>query len=80
MYFYLVAFRGVIGVVEWILLHPPLAVTLGTEEGDPAPVVVSGLRNVRLRIDLGSQLLGVAIRSEDAEHWQVVLRLAPVRD
>lgn len=53
---YLVTFWGVVGVVQWVLVHSPLAVTLGTEEGHPAPVEASRLGNVWLRVDLGQRL------------------------
>ena len=33
---YLVTLRGVVGVVQRELISPPLAVALGTQEGDPA--------------------------------------------
>ena len=50
--------------------------TVSTEEGDPAAVVASGLRNVRFRINLGSEFSGFVVGSEDAEDRQVMLGLA----
>jgi len=47
-----------------------------TQEGDPASVVSSGLRNVRLRVDLGSKLGGFAVGSENAQNWHVMFGLA----
>jgi hypothetical protein len=74
--FYLVTFGRVVGVVERELLHPPFAMAVRTQEGDPASVVASGLRNVRLRVDLGSELRGFAVGSENAQNWHVMFGLA----
>ena len=75
-FFYLVTFGRVVGVVERELFHPPFAMAVRTQEGDPASVVASGLRNVRLRVDLGSELRGFAVGSENAQNWHVMFGLA----
>ena len=41
---------------------------LWTQEGDPAPVGVVGLRNVGPGVDVGRQLLRVAVRTEYAQY------------
>ena len=59
----MVSLDGVVGVVQRVLVPPPLAVTLGTQEGDPATVGVVGLWNVGLGIDVSVKLLLTFVRS-----------------